>query len=77
MIGSTVLFIGYNIALIPFTYVKLFFHKLVMIMVYSKAYRVTRADKFMYFVIFAMTGIFILIMNAIVDIGIFVKRLLI
>lgn len=76
VIISTILFIGYNIILIPFAYIKLFFHKLIMIMVYSKSYRVSRADKFMTFVIFIFIGFPVLILNAIVDIGIFVKHLM-
>lgn len=47
-----------------------------MIMVYSKSYRVSRADKFMTFVIFIFIGFPVLILNAIVDIGIFVKHLM-
>jgi hypothetical protein len=76
IIFATLLFIAYNIVLLPFTYVKMFFHKLVMIMVYSKAFRVSRADKFMNFVVFIFMGPFFLIMNMLYDIILFIKHLL-
>lgn len=75
MIGVTLLFILYNIILLPATYTKLFFHKMVMIYVYSKSYRVSRADKFITFVFFVCCGPFILSMNMIVDIWYFLKHL--
>lgn len=62
--------------LIPVTYLKLFFHKMIMIMVYSKAYRVSRADKFMNFVVFIPFGPFILLANMIVDLKHFLSHLL-
>ena len=68
-------FIVYNIALLPLAYTKLFFHKLVMIYVYSKSYRVSRADKFITFVFFAALGPFTLFMNLVVDIWYFLKHL--
>lgn len=74
---ATVLFIVYNVALLPFTYMKLFFHKLVMIMVYSKSYRVSRADKFMNFTFFIVFGGPILIVNMACDVWHFIKHLLI
>ena len=77
IVSATLSFIVYNIALLPFTYVKLFFHKLIMIMVYSKAYRSSRADKFMNFVIFILIGPFVLIINMVVDTYYFIKHLLI
>lgn len=76
LVCSVAVFIAYNIALIPIAYLKLFFHKMIMIMVYSKSFRVSRADKFMYFVLFSALGLFILTINAIVDIYYFIKHLL-
>ena len=60
-------FLGYNIVLLPVTYVKMFFHKMVMIFVYSKSYRVSRADKFMLWIMFAIIGPFRLTANVIMD----------
>mmetsp|Transcript_34646 Transcript_34646/g.25794 ORF Transcript_34646/g.25794 Transcript_34646/m.25794 type:complete len:196 (-) Transcript_34646:617-1204(-) len=73
---STLLFLLYNLVLWVFAYVKLFFHKLFMIMVYSKSYRVSRADKFMNFVLFAVFGIFLLFINIIVDTKRFLQHML-
>ena len=47
-----------------------------MIMVYSKSFRVSRADKFMHFVIFCFFGPFFLVMNLITDVGHFLKHML-
>jgi hypothetical protein len=76
IIFATLVFFVYNLALLPFTYIKIFFHKLVMIMVYSKAFRVSRADKFMNYVIFVSFGAFFLLANVFVDIYYFLKHLL-
>jgi len=76
LLVSTILFIAYNIALLPLTYVKLVFHKSFMIFVYSKSFRVSRADKFMNFVQFAVFGPFILIINIITDIKYFIRHML-
>lgn len=46
-------------------------------MVYSKSFRVSRADKFMNFVMFLMLGPFILMLNTIVDVYYFVRHMLI
>ena len=75
MFGVTLLFIIYSILLVPFTYTKLFFHKLVMIYVYSKSYRVSRADKFITFVFYVFIGPFTLYLNAVVDIWYFLRHL--
>jgi hypothetical protein len=73
---AVLIFIVYNMILLPFAYMKLFFHKLVMIMVYSKSFRVSRADKFMNFVVFIVIGPFVLMLNIILDTKIFVEHLL-
>jgi hypothetical protein len=56
-------FIIYNFLLLPVCYIKLLWHKLIMIYVYSKGYRVSRADKFFVFVFFLFVGPFILFLN--------------
>lgn len=70
------IFIGYNIVLWPLAYLKLFFHKLIMIMTYSKSFRVSRADKFAYFVLWVIFGFPILIANSAIDVYFFVKHML-
>jgi len=67
LIISFALFAGYSFALIPLTYVKMFFHKMIMIFIYSKSHRVSRADKFMLWIFFGIFGPFKLFRNAIVD----------
>lgn len=67
-------FMAYNLALIPVTYVKMFFHKMIMIFVYSKSYRVSRADKFMLWIMFIVIGPFRLMANFLVDMVAFVKH---
>jgi len=51
-------------------------HKLVMIFVYSKSYRVSKADKFMLAVVFIPAGPIRLLANVIVDTYAFVKHCL-
>lgn len=71
MIYVTMLFIVYNILLIPICYVKLWWHKLFMVMVYSKSYRVSRADKFITFCFFWIFGLLTLTVNTVVDVWYF------
>ena len=63
----TCFFIFYNLLMIPICYLKMFFHKMVMIFVYSKSNRISRADKFMLWIVFAILGPFRLFANVIVD----------
>lgn len=60
----------------PFVYTKMLFHKLTMVWVYSKSYRVSRADKFANFIAFVMHGPFTVIGNSLVDTYFFVNHLL-
>lgn len=76
LVVAVIIFIIYNLILWPFAYMKLFFHKLIMIMVYSKSFRVSRADKFMNFVIFIIIGPFVLLINIGLDTYIFVRHML-
>jgi hypothetical protein len=62
--------------LLPFSYTKLYFHKLIMIYVYSKSYRVSRADKFVTWLVFVVIGIFLLTMNVVVDVWYFTRHML-
>ena len=76
LICVTTVFFVYNVALLPLCYVKIFFHKLVMIFVYSKSYRVSKADKFILMVIFLPVGPIRLTANVIVDTIAFVNHCL-
>jgi hypothetical protein len=67
LICSFVIFALYSFALVPLTYMKMFFHKMIMIFVYSKSHRVSRADKFMLWIFFGIIGPFRLFRNAVVD----------
>lgn len=71
---SFILFILYTAALLPLSFVKLFFHKMIMIFMYSKSYRVHKSDKFMQWVIFAVIGLFRITANFFVDLIAFVKH---
>ena len=74
LLMSFMVFFGYNVILLPITYLKVFFHKMIMIFVYSKSYRVSRADKFMLWIFFAMVGPFRLTVNLITDLIAFVQH---
>ncbi len=75
MIGTTIVFMIYNILLVPLCYVKLWWHKLIMVYVYSKTYRVSRADKFITFCMFWIFGLISLTINSFTDIYHFLKHL--
>ena len=76
MIVLTILYIVYNIVLWPFAYIKLFVHKFVMIFVYSKSYRSSRADKFIVFAKWVFLGFLILPANSILDFPYFIRHLM-
>ena len=71
MIGTTLVFIIYNLLLVPLCFVKLWWHKLIMVYVYSKSYRVSRADKFITFCLFWVFGLVTLTLNTFTDIYFF------
>jgi len=57
----------YTAALLPLSFVKIFFHKMIMIFMYSKSYRVHKSDKFMAWIMFAVIGPFRIISNFLID----------
>jgi hypothetical protein len=61
------MFIAGEVLMWPFSYLKMIFHKLTMVWVYSKSYRVSRADKFIKFIFFVFFGPAITIGNTVVD----------
>jgi hypothetical protein len=67
LIGTLATFIVGEVIMWPFSYVKMIFHKLTMVWVYSKSYRTSRADKFIKFVYFLFMGFPITIGNTLVD----------
>ena len=76
LVSVTVLFGAGEVIMWPFVYVKMVFHKLTMVWVYSKAFRVSRADKFAQLVYFVFFGPFIIISNSVVDLWFFLKHLM-
>ena len=74
LIVTFLIFASYNIVLLPITAIKMFFHKMIMIFVYSKSYRVSRADKFMFWILFGVIGPVRLILNVIFDLIVFLKH---
>ena len=74
LIVTTVLFFAYSVLIYPVCLVKVFFHKMIMIFVYSKSHRVQRADKFMLWVMFTITGPFRLFINIFTDLVSFVRH---
>jgi hypothetical protein len=60
----------------PFVYLKMVFHKLTMVWAYSKVFRVSRADKFTYFLLFFFAGPLIVMGNTVIDTYYFVRHLL-
>lgn len=71
---SAALFFIYNLLLVPFVFVKMFFHKLTMIFVYSKHIRVSRAMKFFYGFLYTAYGIPSAFVNAFKDTGYFMMH---
>lgn len=69
------LFLAIEIAMWPFVYVKMVFHKLTMTWVYSRTYRSSRADKFINFVFYFFFGPFFIVSNSCIDSFYFVKHM--
>ena len=67
LVVTTALFFAYSVLISPLCLLKVFFHKMIMIFVYSKSHRVQRADKFMMWVMFAITGPFRIFINIFTD----------
>lgn len=76
LVAVTSLFAIGEVLMWPFVYVKMVFHKLTMVWVYSKAFRVSRADKFGHFVYFVFFGPFITIGNSIIDLFFFLNHMM-
>ena len=72
----TILFLVCEVMMWPFVYVKMVFHKLTMTWVYSKSYRVSRADKFMNFIYYLFFGPFITIGSTFIDLYFFFKHMI-
>ncbi len=64
----------YTSALLPLAMVKMFFHKMVMIFMYSKSYRVHKSEKFMQWVMFTAIGPLRLTANFFIDLIAFVHH---
>lgn len=76
LLVMTILFFIGEIIMWPLVYVKMIFHKLTMTWVYSKSFRVSRADKFMNFIVYVFIGPFVTIGNSFVDTYYFVRHMI-
>ena len=76
LLGTTAVFVAGEVIMWPFSYIKMIFHKLTMVWVYSKSYRVSRADKFIKFVYFMFAGIPITMGNTLVDTYFMVRHMI-
>jgi len=74
LLVTFVLYFVYTAALLPLSFVKIFFHKMIMIFMYSKSYRVHKSDKFMQWVMFAAIGPFRMTANFLVDLVAFIQH---
>lgn len=74
LVVTTTCFIAYEFVLYALCFVKVLFHKLIMIFIYSKSYRVTKADKFMLWIFFGLVGPFRLLFNIATDTVAFVQH---
>mmetsp|Transcript_37711 Transcript_37711/g.57750 ORF Transcript_37711/g.57750 Transcript_37711/m.57750 type:complete len:179 (-) Transcript_37711:1210-1746(-) len=75
LVVATITFLAGEMILWPFVFIKMTFHKLTMVWVYSKSFRVSRADKFTYFIVYVGFGLFINMGNTIVDLSFFLRHL--
>ena len=75
MLVTLVLFLAGEMFMWPLVYVKMVFHKLTMVWVYSRSFRVSRADKFMNFVAYFLIGPIWIIGNTIVDTWFFLRHM--
>lgn len=70
------LFILYQAIILPFAYVKLFFHKFALVIKNPTGIGAkTRSNRFSYAILFMFAGPFILLINAFVDIFWFLRHL--
>ena len=70
-----VFYFVYTLAILPLTYVKLWFHKLTMIFTYSRVYRRDRDYKFIRAMEFLVVGPLLLTVNFFIDLQYFVRHL--
>jgi hypothetical protein len=68
------IYTAYTVCLYAYAWLKVFFHKMVMIFMYSKSYRVHKSDKFMTWVAFAAIGPFRMLSNVLTDLVAFVQH---
>lgn len=76
LVGTTIAFVIGEVIMWPFSYIKMVFHKLTMVWVYSKSYRASRADKFIRFIFFVFAGVPITIGNTVVDTIVMIRHLI-
>lgn len=72
---SVATFVIGEILMWPFVYTKMVFHKLTMVWVYSKSWRLSRADKFANFIGYCFFGPFATIANTLIDTQFFLRHM--
>lgn len=75
LVVSVLAFVAGEIIMWPFVYTKMVFHKLTMVWVYSKSWRLSRATKFTNFVGYCAFGPFSTIANTFVDTQFFIRHM--
>ncbi len=75
LLASVLVFLIGEIIMWPFVYSKMVFHKLTMVWLYSKSFRVSRADKFMNFIFYTFLGVFLIPGNTLIDLYFFIRHL--
>jgi len=76
LVATTAAFLIGEMIMWPIVYIKMTFHKLTMVWVYSKSFRVSRAHKFTFFILYAGFGFFINVGNTVVDTYYFIRHML-
>lgn len=74
-IGCALVFIAWSIILLPFCFVKVFYHKFAVTFAYSKYYKISRPQKYLYVWTWLCYGSLILIANIVRDVAIFFVHL--
>lgn len=75
LIISILTFIAGEVLMWPLVYAKMVFHKLTMVWVYSKSFRVSRADKFSNLIKYVIMGPFTTVGTSFVDTYYFIRHL--
>jgi len=70
-IGCSIVFLVWSLILLPFCFVKVFYHKFAVTFAYSKYYKISRPQKYLYVWTWLCYGSLILLANIVRDLAIF------